>query len=166
MNNAYLLGFVKRAQEFGLNEHQAIELAKQAMPSLEELKSGLGGLVDKAKGGFEGLANNFRNSELNTKHLLPARHALEAQLANLDPQTKAMLLGAGGGALLGGVGGAMVPSEDAETGETHRLRNALIGGLAGAGIGGAGARYGAPAAESALPAIKAQLEKMRGAIKG
>jgi len=180
MNNAYVLGFVKRAQEYGLNEQQAIELAKQANV-LESLK-GLGGqALDKMTGYGNQLADSFRNSELNkklleykdaftksdlnSKYLLPARHSLEEQWAKLDPATKATILAAGGGAAVGGLGGAMIPSQDEETGETHRLRNALIGSLAGAGVGGAGQRYGIPAVEQAMPAIKAQLEKLRGGAK-
>ena len=74
----------------------------------------------------------------------PATEYLQMKTAAVDgvfrvrhmPHAGAGVLG-GLGALAGGAIGAMVPSRD-ENGETHRMRNALIG----AGIGGAAGAAG------------------------
>jgi hypothetical protein len=156
MNNPYALGFIKRAQEYGLNQYQAVELAKQALSiddlagygnqALDKIKeyggkaqdafrnSALNDQLLKAKDYVQShsmgdMVNDFRNSPLNDK-LLQARHFIEG---NRDAQ------GALAGAALGGLGGAMTGGED-EEGETHRLRNALLG-MTGGALAGAGGTH-------------------------
>ena len=55
---------------------------------------------------------------------------------NLNPAAKGALVGGG----LGLAGGALNSGED-EHGETHRLRNALLGGAGGAAVGAGGAHF-------------------------
>jgi hypothetical protein len=68
-----------------------------------------------------------------------------AQLAKQAAYKEALnpaLLGAGLGGLLGGAGGAFInPGVDEKGKKRSRLRNALIGGLGGAGLGGAYGYY-------------------------
>ena len=66
-------------------------------------------------------------------------NALEAAKSgwnNLNPAAKGALVGGG----LGLAGGALNSGED-EHGETHRLRNALLGGVGGAAVGAGGAHF-------------------------
>ena len=69
-------------------------------------------------------------------------HILESAKSGwdrLNPTAKGALIGGG----VGLAGGALIPSED-EYGETHRLRNALLGGAGGAAVGAGGAALHLP----------------------
>jgi hypothetical protein len=57
----------------------------------------------------------------------------------LDPRLQAGLLGAGGGALVGGLGNALFG--DSEQGVISRLLSGAVGGGAVGGLGGAGAQH-------------------------
>lgn len=61
-----------------------------------------------------------------------------AQKALANPRATGALIGGG----LGAIGGAMTASRDPQTGETHRLRNALVGAGLGAGAGAAAGHVG------------------------
>lgn len=63
--------------------------------------------------------------------------ALKNKAIAYSPELAGGALGAIPGAAIGGGIGAMIPSED-EEGETHRMRNALIGALTGGATTGAG----------------------------
>jgi len=178
MNNSYALGFVKRAQEYGLSEHQAIQLAKQANLGeiLETVKEYGGKGLNKLKGMIAGYPTPFSGdvgpeqaetaSQLLASQGLPELKDLAFGKAlgmgwdRLDPTAKGALIGGG----VGLAGGALIPSED-EYGETHRLRNALLGGVGGAAVGG-GAVYGAPYAKEKLTAAQKKLMEKYEAVKG
>ena len=140
MSNPYTQGFVKRAQEYGLTANQAFELGKQA--GLEQLlnkgKEHFGKGFESLKGMIAGIPASFPGDDqteyANITRNLGLGEALGMGWDNLNPAAKGALVGGG----LGLAGGALNSGED-EYGETHRLRNALLGGAGGAAVGAGGA---------------------------
>lgn len=126
MNNNYLNGFIKRAQQYGLTHKQAEDLFKGSMqqqlqgymgqlPRRENLKPDEQAKVQKGK------------SQLIPKIFPSLKDHPSVEMYN--PGTSAALnglLGAG----LGGLGGAVLG------GPEHHDITALIGALLGGGIGG------------------------------
>jgi hypothetical protein len=108
MNNIFKLGFVKRATEYGLSSNEAILLAKKAGLGLDDI---MNAVKSYGGSGLEALGKGWNN---------------------LDSTAKGALIGGG----VGLAGGALNSGED-EEGETHRFRNALLGGAGGALAGGA-----------------------------
>lgn len=87
-----------------------------------------------------------------------AKVAFENPLGGVDwsklwNENKGKIIGGLGGAALGGLGGAMMNGED-ENGETHGVRNGVLGALAGLGLGaGGGHLYDDPAALAKLKGL-------------
>jgi len=198
--NAYVLGFVKRAQEYGLSEYQAAQLIKQASTgeaidhAIEKIREYGHHASDKAREYGHNISSTLkdklisptwsgrglddsdetlinltgmpdRESALHAlRQAVPLKHLLGTAWESYDDATKAKILSTLGGAAVGGGAGALVASRDKD-GQTHRMRNALLGSLAGAGVGYGGAEYGVPAADRAaaklqelLPAAREKLQ--------
>ena len=116
VREAYRIGFMKRAQEYGMTQMQAKVVFEKKASIPSDLSSWLGH---------------------HSTDLTPEGRYIPAEAA----QDLLPVLGGYAGVGLGGLTGAMIPSRD-EKGETHRLRNAItgagIGGLGGAGLGALG----------------------------
>ena len=128
MNEHFYNGFIKRAQDYGLT-------VKQANETFDDIMKTIGFSPEMARATGKGYLDQA----------LMKAVALQQDHPTL---TSGIGYGLGGAAL-----GSMVPSRDKE-GKSHRLRNALIGGLL-AGSGAAGVKeYNAPTnAITKLPSI-------------
>ena len=118
MDEHFYNGFIKRAQDYGLT-------VKQANETLDKIMKAIGFSPDMAKHMGKGYLDQALMDAVSFQQKHPTL-------------TSGIGYGLGGAAL-----GAMVPSRDKE-GKSHRLRNALIGGLL-AGSGAAGVKeYNTP----------------------
>lgn len=124
--NKFKEGFIKRAREYGVSKPQAENLYK-----ISGLQEWLAEQTGKGIGSMDTFMNNGTGShafgQLGQKYDMSG---LETLLA-----PGGAVAGAGIGALGGGTIGALNGKKD-EHGETHRVRNALLGVLGG-GLGGA-----------------------------
>lgn len=132
MNNAFLLGFTKKAQEYGLNEQQAFEFLKQAAeeerskPKAKDILNldGVGGLLADYPATMH--ANRVGRATAMAKAIGYDKSEIPTTLAH--PMKTDLLA-----TLLGGVPGALAGA--ALGGQSGSMDSARIGGTAG-GIAG------------------------------
>ncbi len=147
MTNSFLRGFIKRASEYGVNEHQAIKLANTIDPAqLANTGSPMQDKLDDFRTSVQ-IARNVEDTKnrvnelgnLRGEYLDPTQAGRDGALTELE----GMGIGAGGGAALGGLIGGATGIGSMEKAK----RRAATGAKWGAGIGAVGtgllAAYGA-----------------------